>query len=262
MMNKNKGRLSIQVTSFFMQKLGNEPKEYEDSFCFNLENGRFGIADGASESCFSKLWADLLTRFFVISDFSLFSFESFTDDITGHLLQPFIFTAQEEWNKRIDWENLPWNVKEKAKRGAFATFIGVELKEEHSKEKDSYRWRAIAVGDCCLFHVSNEQLIDIFPVQESTQFKSTPNMLPSKYSPYLLNKCKVKVREGKVKLGEEIILATDSVAKWIIQQNEAGRYIWKDLIFLGQIEMKSLFEKLIENTIMKNDDITILLLTF
>lgn len=254
--------LSIQITTFFMQKLGNKPNEYEDSFCFDLEKRKFGIADGASESCFAKMWANLLTEFFVKSDLSLFSLKGSLGYMAKEALRSFLFTAQEELNKRIDWETLPWYVEEKARRGEFATFLGFEVKKEYSKGRKSYRWRAISVGDCCLFHVNNKRLIDSFPLQSSAQFGSTPSLLSSRSSPNLLNRCEIRGKKGEVSAEEMIILATDSVAKWIIQEEETGEHIWWDLIFLEEGEMRSFFEELIKNKEMRNDDITILKLNF
>jgi len=255
-------RMLVRITSFCMQKLGNEPSEYEDSIYYDLEKRKFAVADGASECCFAKIWAAILTEFFVKSDLSLFSFENLSADVTEKAFLSFLFIVQQEWNNRVDWANLPWNVLEKAKKGAFATFLGLEIGENHGKGKNLYGWQAIAVGDCCLFRMKNEKLIDLFPICDSAQFGSMPSMLSSVPSPNASDQYEVDSLEGKIESGDTIILATDAVAKWIIQESEAGRDVCKDLVSLESGELKSYFEGLIESGKMKNDDITVLILSF
>jgi len=233
-----------------MQKMGNGPNENEDSFSYNIEKGKFAIADGVSDSCFSKLWGEILTNFFVNSDYSLFSFEGSPDKLRYKILLPILKHSQEEWNKRIDWKNLPWYVERKARMGAFATFLGVEIKKEKS-----WRWRAIAIGDSCLFQVSKGTITDVFPRYKSSDFGNEPFVLSSVFSFETLKNCKVEFKEGKIDEGE-IILATDAVAKWIIEQYEKGMHIWRKILFMKEDEMKIFFEDLIQNRYIRNDDIT------
>jgi hypothetical protein len=241
-----------------MEKIGNTPDEYEDSFSYNIEMRKFAVADGVSEACFSKLWSNILTECFVNSDYSLFSHEPLTSDSVNMLLLSILQYSQKEWIERIDWRNLPFYVERKAKRGAFATFLGFEVKEE--KTEEGWRWRAIAVGDCCLFQIG-DKITDIFPRYKSTDFGNEPSSLPSIPSPEILKKCKVEFKEGIVKK-EKIILSTDALAKWIIEQYETGKDEWKKILFMQGKDMRSFFEKIIEKGEMKNDDLTLLLLDF
>lgn len=252
----------VRIRSFSLQKLGNEPHEYEDSFYFNLESGKFAIADGVSESCFAKLWADILTKSFVESDISLFSFEEFSDEKINEVLQSFLAYVQKEWNEKIDWKNLPWYVEEKAKKGAFATFLGLELKRDSDYEASQYHWRAVAIGDCCLFQTNGKQLINSFPVSESTQFGNTPLMLSSRISLDNFGKFKIRASKGVVKTNEKIILATDAVAKWILIQVEANQWTWEKQILSKEEELRSFFNESIKNEKLRNDDITVVVLLF
>jgi hypothetical protein len=240
-----------------MEKIGNEPDEYEDSFSYNIERRKFAIADGVSETCFSKLWSNILTESFVNSDYSLFSHGPLTSNSVNTLLLSFLQYSQKEWSKKINWKNLPWYVERKAKRGAFATFLGFEVKEV---KEGSWRWRAIAVGDCCLFQIG-ETISDIFPRYKSSDFGNEPFSLPSISSPEILKKCKVEFKEGKVKK-EKIVLSTDALAKWIIEQYEIGKDDWKKILLMQERDMKSFFKKIIEKGEMRNDDLTLLLLDF
>jgi len=240
-----------------MQKLGNEPEEYEDSFYYDLERRKFAIADGASECCFSRLWAMLLTEYFVKADQSLFSLEIFSRDGLEGVLSRFLPAAQDSWVNRIDWLSLNWNVLEKSRRGAFASFLGLEIGE---KKEGYYVWRAIAVGDCCLLHFKSQELLDSFPLNASSEFGSTPLMLPSIPLPEI--QYEISGKEGKVESGETIVLATDTAAEWVLRENESSEDQYKNLFSLRDCDLKIFFEKLIKDGRMRNDDVTLIILTF
>lgn len=252
--------MKLKVKLFFSQKLGNEPNEYEDSFYYNLAKRKFAIADGVSESCFAKLWADLLTKHFVESNISLFSVEEFSCKNIVKVLQSFVLSAQKEWNQKINWKDLPWYVEEKTRKGAFATFLGLELKIDYYKE-DQYLWRAVAIGDCCLFQINGKQLITSFPIFNSTQFSNTPPMISSKLS-FDAYECKICAMEGIVEANEKIILATDAIAKWILQRIEANQWTWRKKVLLCGKKLRFLLDELIQNNKMRNDDITLAVVFF
>ena len=61
--------MSLQYEAFSLQKKDNSEEEYEDAYSIkklsdsasNLEY-RFSVADGATESSFARIWAELLTE--------------------------------------------------------------------------------------------------------------------------------------------------------------------------------------------------------
>lgn len=260
---RNNESVTVEINTFSIQKLGNEPKEYEDAFSFDQVKKKLALADGASESCFSKLWADTLTRAFVKSDLSLFSFKDFPKIELKLELQQFVFSAQEEWNKGIDWNGLPWYVEEKARRGAFATFLGLELNMNYRANGKSIEWRALSVGDCCLFQSDNHNnLISSFRLTESAQFGNTPELISSKSRLDLFSDGKVCFGEGIVQTNERLIVASDAAAKWILQEVEAYGQLPKQLPFSNDAEARFIFEELIRDNKMRNDDVTLLVVVF
>ena len=50
--------------AFRLPKRGHSADEYEDAYAANPYVGRFAVADGASESSFAALWAQLLVNGF------------------------------------------------------------------------------------------------------------------------------------------------------------------------------------------------------
>jgi hypothetical protein len=88
-----------------------------------------------------------------------------------------------------------------------------------------------------------------------------PFMLSS-ISQDVMNQSKLDSRGGEIQKGDTIILATDAVAKWIIQECKAFSDVCRYPISLESDELRSYFGGLIENGKMKNDDITMLELSF
>src|SRR5216683_2490624 len=105
--------MQINVQAFCLPKAGNSPDEYEDAFQYNESARSLAIADGASDAFESRLWAQALVRAFVRQPPML--------DANGIL--EWLKAPIKVWKEGIDWEKLPWYSAEKARRGAFSTFL-------------------------------------------------------------------------------------------------------------------------------------------
>jgi hypothetical protein len=71
----------------------------------------------------------------------------------------------------------PWYAAEKREQGSFATLAGLELRR--SQRTTGWAWRAIAVGDSCLFHVRGAELALSFPIASAREFGNRPALVPS-----------------------------------------------------------------------------------
>ena len=129
----------ISVRTYRLPKLGNSDEECEDAFSSNGSFSRMAIADGASDSIFSGVWASSL-----VDEFS--RIEGRLHDDTGQVLSQLITAARNAWYDRINWKKLSLFVKNKAIKGSFSTFLGVEIE----KTPGGYVVYASAVGDSCL----------------------------------------------------------------------------------------------------------------
>src|SRR5262245_37115816 len=118
-------------------RAGNTEAEYEDALA--AAAGRFAIADGASESSFAGLWAQLLS-------------EGFVNRTQGFRTNgSWLATLRERWSAAVDPLELPWYAEQKREQGAFATFLGLVIRSGRGGGRGW--WRAVAVGDGCLFHL-------------------------------------------------------------------------------------------------------------
>lgn len=234
---------------FWVAKAGNSPDEYEDAFDINVEAGRFAIADGATESFCAREWAQLLVRGFV-------------NNSSGKMcIEEWLAPLQESWHKAIDWSALPWYAEEKARSGAFAAFLGLELDVAVSHNA-SPRWRAIAVGDCALFHVRDNELKTAFPLANAREFGSRPILLCSNPIRNQAVWREVRIQEGDWYPGDLFFLSTDALAQWFLTQWEAGAEPWSMLHALddSQEKFEEFVTELRSKNLVRNDDMTLIII--
>ena len=205
-------------TALSLPRRGNTSGQLEDAVAGAAATGRFAVADGASESCFADLWAELLVEEFV----------SRADCEPGEL-RSFLPNAQKRWQENMDGRTLPWFAEEGVRKGAFATFLGLAI----ATSGRSLRWQAAAVGDSCLFHVRKNTLQKSFPLDSWKQF-GTPSA-PAR----LTHTSGVDWRrDGSKKQMAGANRKTSfswqrmHLAQWCLGQHEAGENPWQQIASL------------------------------
>lgn len=238
----------IKIREFHRPKLGNVEGEYEDAFAFNMRRKRFAMADGASESVFSGIWARALVNSFVNSRIKL----SDPAALAEHMLTE----ARSSWYDSIKWDELKLFVKNKAVKGSFSTFLGIEF----TKGKSSYSYSVVALGDTCFLTSRNNAMISR-PIETAADFNITPKLFWSGYGAPFEKTYKWKIPQmlefsGEIEFGENLIMATDALSKWILENNFNS---WEILTKVDEPAM--LFNSLLQHRMMRNDDITLAVLT-
>lgn len=235
-----------------MPKRGNSPEEYEDFVDGDKARGRFAIADGASESFMAGLWAKNLVNGFI-------ELRGESDSL-GILLP----SAQQLWAKQIGEGPFPWFIERKVQEGAFATFLGLVLEEESRwiLWKKKY-WRAIAVGDGCLFLIREGELIKKFPLETSEDFNDSPWLLGSRKCLMEIHGKNEQEANGELKTEDMFWMMTDALACWFFKECEAGHKPWEKLgTFLtsqeGDQDFAAWVDELRNNQEIQNDDVTLL----
>ena len=247
------------MKTFWLPKRGNSAEEYEDALAHSTH--RFAVADGATESSFAERWAQALTSQFVASP---------PDHIRNNSipLEEWLRPLQKEWHKSIPWDRLPWYAEEKARGGAFAAFLGVEITPAPSRfrimdlfrKRQGTRWHAFAVGDSNFFHIRNDSLTKAFPYEKSDQFNSRPLLLSSNPNRNQGVWKSISQAEGDCEPGDILILMTDALAAWFLKQHEAGKKPWSELLALNTEEEFTIFIELLRNEAgLRNDDTTLLI---
>lgn len=202
--------LKLKANGFKTHKAAETPDDCQDAWNMNEGTARYAVADGATRSLFPKQWAELLVNRFC--EKNVLSLEE------GNW-QEWITPLQRDWLKQVT------AIVQETKRfisidrlsksePAAATFIGLEF------DKDTMAWKAGIVGDSCLFQIRNSQLMASYPIKQSEDFDNHPEAFASFEKD---NYAKPQIVEGKAASGDQFILATDALAKWIIQHEEAGQ---------------------------------------
>ena len=241
---------------FHVPKRGNAEAEYEDA-CYperdvtrQLGAFRCAVADGASESAFSGLWAQLLVRSFGKRKLRLYWLR--------HLFE-----------RAIQTKPVPWYLEKKIKNGAHAAFLGLSIRDGHyngngngSGEADR-SWRALAVGDSCIFHVRDDELLTVGPVDKAELFDNSPYLIATKAKDLIRRNAQhVSLMNGDWEPGDTFYLATDALAQWLLSELESGRPPWPYLRDLCADEDATLYPRLIEELRssqgLHNDDTTLL----
>ena len=240
--------LQFHLAHMETQKSGNVRKEYEDAYAYSPRTTRFtksnilriALADGASESAFSQRWAKLL-----VDDYAAKPY------VRRETLLRRSRRLATEWYKEVSKPDLPWYTEEKIRIGAFSTLLGLCIC------KDSSQWKAISIGDTCLFQIRNDQLILAWPLEKKEDFSRFPKLLPTNHNVALesISK-KIAITNGQAKIEDLFVLATDALSAWFLEQNEKAKQPWLTLTGIDAHGFEAWIENLRNNSQIRNDDVT------
>lgn len=239
--------MHIQLRAFWMQKAGNSQEEYEDAFApaaapeEQCREFRCAVADGATETSYSGLWARILVDAFVDN-----RLRKMNGDTISHL------SAQ--WRREIDERTrhkpLPWYAEEKLHHGAFSSLMGLALRADG-------RWRALCIGDSCLFQVRPREAIYAFPYYAPEQFNNHPTLISTNADGNAA--LRARMARGNWKTGDYFLLLTDALAHFFLSQ----RHLRSSLVAeeLDQAQFERLVAQARSERLCRNDDVTFLKIT-
>jgi len=244
--------LRVSLRALWTQKSGNDLHEFEDAFepvssqIIDSETLNVAIADGATESSFSSLWAKLL-----VSETVLCNPYSIED------LRRTTMRCIRIWKRITGHRPLPWYAEEKVKQGAHSTLLGVYFSRDETS-----RLRAIAVGDSCFFQVRAEGLLTAFPIDRSDKFGSTPLLLSTNIAYNERIWPNVCMYDGEWRDGDALLIMTDALAQWFLTQSQNGNQPWTDVLgFEEREDFSNWIQMLRQSGSIRNDDVTLLILT-
>ncbi len=240
--------MGLRVRFLQVQKGGSEPAECDDAWAYSAEQSALAVSDGASDGFECGLLARALTGAFV-------KVPAAGGELTRWLEEPIRL-----WSAQIRWDDLVWNAREKARRGAFATLLGVTFRPGSGTDP-VWRWRAVAVGDTCLFLLRTGEPVQCFPIRQSADFNNTPMLFSTSREHNARVLQAVSWLEGSMQPGDLMVLATDALAAWFLQQMEAGGRPWQVLAGLTPDNFPAWVAAQRQDEAMVNDDVTLGLVT-
>ncbi len=239
---------------------GRTPKESEsitdcqDYFEINEAGGCFAIADGASQSFYPAIWAELLVKHFCENpEINVLNWKTWLEPIQAQWLDEVrirVETAKSEgkptWIEGYNGLN--------AQKSATSTFIGLRFSEDKIK--------ACIVGDSCLFVIRNRNL-QAYPLEHSEDFNDRPEYFAS-YSKD--NHFQPRFFDINFEQSDDayVIIATDALSEYILKCYEQKQDVFS---YLLNISSQKLFENFVssarhQTVNMKNDDVTLLILGY
>jgi hypothetical protein len=198
--------------------------------------GRAAVADGATESAFSGLWARILVGELLARS-----------SMTAEMFEAAVDAGRAEWAAAVSarLDDRPWYVRAKAEEGAFAAVLGLTLHEDGA-------WTGVAVGDCCLFHLRDGAVIATWPYEDPDAFTHRPSLVPSRRTRPVPAP---RATTGEWESGDALLLATDAVAAWLLR-GDAASVLDTDSPAFGRAVQTARDEGAL-----RNDDATLLVLT-
>lgn len=271
----------LDVQRFLVPKTGSSQDECEDAIDLSLSpdaSSLFAaVSDGASESLLAGAWARQLVRGAVAS---MAAADEKPGDGQNGLSEAFVegllARTVDQWDGYIsDYQAeraargrpIAWYEQPGLDKGAFATLMAVHMRTAPAVPETPgavrrWIWRAFALGDSCLFHLRGGRLIISFPITDGHGFGITPQLLGSRNRDATLIADRVSTATGELCAGDELLLATDALAAWLLSHPEidsggAG----KQLGNLADLDHE-LFTEWVQNerdkSRMRNDDVALI----
>jgi hypothetical protein len=233
----------VRTQQVLLPKSGFDASECEDVIGIDQENSRFAVADGATEAFDARNWAQRLAETWVRSDSALTA-ETFHEWVAAEGL-----ALHSSWNQLT----LPWYAEEKAGKGSFAAFVGVEL----DLTSQSPSWKAIALGDACLLHCRAGKLLKSLPISQSASFNSAPMLVASDPVFYKPSADSLVIDSGPCRNNDVLLLVSDAAAAWYLERFEKNEFtdVLRDL---DVSEAGNFFENERGAGRIRNDDIAVI----
>jgi serine/threonine protein phosphatase PrpC len=199
--------------AFWLAKDVQNPEAYEDAFQVDSQRGLAAVCDGVASTIFSGRWAQILVKLVIAQPPNV-------NDRGA--LEVWLRQAREAWSQSIDDTALAWHQKPKMLDGAAATLQWIQIASAPSPDAipRPYRMWSFSVGDCCLFHVRANQVLQTFPFQDSSHFEEHPQVIRSVFKRD--DVVAFQAMETECHPGDLVVLCTDAIAAWTMRQMEAG----------------------------------------
>jgi hypothetical protein len=248
-----KGVIKVGHYCFIVPKEGRDPKRCADKFAVNGTESqyRYAIADGVSTSFIPGKWAELLSQRFV---------ERQTDFQSKEDFALWLRSCEQEW---LGWVKETWIPETERRRGrqgdwsrdidngAQTTFVGCSFSPQELVDNGHTTVRVFAIGDSNFFLVrppgaSGDRWKYVsYPMKNFEDFGPVPAILTTVTTDRQIGKAWRKAQENTgspperdnpykeydIKLGDYMILTTDALAEWILQQHVNQISPWNSLIY-------------------------------
>ncbi|HEX8918064.1 MAG TPA: hypothetical protein VF898_06155 [Chloroflexota bacterium] len=250
--------MHVSARTFWLPKEGNAADEYEDAGwpVGRIERKcsyfRCAVADGATETSFSGEWARLLVEAYG------------RGRISSATLPRTITELSQTWMDGRPTRDLPWYAEAKLQSGTYSSLLGLTVSSRKGCDGEG-RWKALAVGDSCLFHMQADSVAAAFPLQRAEDFTSRPHLLSTAAGTGDRHDLDIDKCHGSWMQGDRFYLMTDALAAWFLASAGAGESPWDDVDRMASYGDECDFAQWIgghrRTRALKNDDVTLVHIT-
>jgi hypothetical protein len=246
----------VLLRSFTVAKAGNAEAENEDAYlCHSSQlDGEFllAVADGATDSLFSGIWARLLVKGIPTIMASRRSRKRLSK-----AFRRWIHALQASWVEEVSTKSLPWYAEHKLATGAHAALIGVRV----CVAETELHWEALAVGDCNVFVVEDDELRVGMPIQKAEDFGMSPFLIGTTEAANARLRDFLVLDAGSAGSSAEFFVMSDALAHWFLAATERKQRPWRVLRKLSSdVQFRRFVGRLRSRQWMRNDDTTIIML--
>jgi hypothetical protein len=249
--------------TFSICKDGNREEENEDAVFPQLMNGSSlivdqfscAMADGATSSSFSKLWANLLVK------------ESGTSHNLQKDLNQTLNSARYIWKGELAQKNLTWPAEIKMRQGSFATLLWFHIWQRNGSSPSAnvvsdHGWAANAVGDTCLFQVIKGRFVSSFPLTRASQFSNTPDLISTNLT-YHRSGSTNRLSSGTWQKGDHFLIISDALSEYLIRHIESNSIVWSMVSenLTSLVRYQTWIRSLRRQSQIKNDDTSLISLS-
>jgi hypothetical protein len=205
---------------------GSERHQLDDAGAWAIhpdDTLHIAVADGATESIYSGLWARTLTDAAI---------RQYPWDGTA-IRWAWLAEASRRFSCLLpDLSDAPWYIHNKLLDGSFATLSASRL------DLSSATLEAVAVGDSCIAIISDTAAgVQIFPARYANpaSFRGGPALVPS--NPRFAERLDLVAEMDSFQLpagGVQVLLLTDALAHWFVTELSAGQGRWRTLLSIPE----------------------------
>jgi hypothetical protein len=242
----------FQHRAFWLPKDVRDPQAYEDAFQIDGQRGLAAVCDGVSSTIFSGRWASIVANAVVQAPPRVHDAAD---------LEAWLKRNREAWSTAIGEQPLAWHQKAKLLEGAGTTLLWVQVCAPSAADRVARPFDiwSYAIGDCCLFHIRANQVLQSFPIQNSSRFEENPQVIRSVYK--RSDVVSFEAMETQCHPGDMLALCTDAIAWYTMRQLEQGREVdWERFWHLSNEQWQRWVVQLRQQNQIRFDDSTMVLL--
>jgi len=226
---------------FILPKEGEPLVECQDSYALQTEYRCYAVADGVAGSFVPGPWARIVAKSFVERAGKFADKDEF---------QYWLSDCSQQWHAWIENRWVPtmnalresngdchgeWSSD--IRQGAQTTLIGCSLLPDTKLQDGSTIINVFAIGDGEFFLFrsdgqGNWKMVEAFPYSDPDAFGSRPDTLLTMLRADLLDRSWLqrKIMQIAAFPGDYIVLASDTVAKWLLTQVQQNTDTWMPLL--------------------------------